>query len=699
MAQPAPGTGNWRLQLESSLDIEVLAYVRTKDGFLTSMHERVPRVGDGYRLATFNPGDNPRQKSILRLINTGLDGDRHVVIEGIDDRGQAPGGTAWAYVPSGAARNVTALELERGAEDLVGTIGNGVGKWQLIVTADPKIQVVNLLESPTGHLTNLSTAPDLERREPAVRDGIGISGQRIVTRTRSDVYVRDATAVDLDGDADLDVVAAIEDRYDGSRIGWYANLGGVSFSEERRIAGGFEGAGAVAAFDVDADGDADIAYAAGDGYDDDDFIAWRENLGNGKFSDEILLGDKGNDDWKDVIGADIDADGDADLLGASFAANRLVWFENEGGSFSSEHEIEAALGETRTLVVSDLDGDGDSDIAYVGSEDVVWQENLGGGSFAGARIVADRFASALAAADIDGDGDPDLVLSSRAHDEVGWLENEGAGRFAEYAVIAEDAYNAGPVAASDMDGDGMVDLVCRCGTDGEIAWIRNAGGGDFAAPRVVSSQIDAVFLGPADMDGDGDPDLLAVDGGGSRSVIAWYENLGEVVETVDFRVAVGVGQMQVTWRAIGGAGDDSVRYTYRVTAVSEDGKDRGTCIATVTQGCTVTGLLPGATYQVTVEVEGGALRSATRSVTPLTDPPSTTEMSAARLLVEADYSRSIDGLEPLDIDGDGDLDLLYYQPVAWRENLGNGEFSDEKTIITDSVSAIEISDLDGDGAP
>ena len=58
----------------------------------------------------------------------------------------------------GAAREVTAAELEGldAAEGLDGTIGGGSGKWQLFVTADRPIQVMSLLESVSGHLTNLS---------------------------------------------------------------------------------------------------------------------------------------------------------------------------------------------------------------------------------------------------------------------------------------------------------------------------------------------------------------------------------------------------------------------------------------------------------------------------------------------------------------------------------------------------------------
>ena len=68
-------------------------------------------------------------------------------------------------VPARGARTVTARELEsdegRGEAlgDLVGALGDGTGKWRLVVTSDRPIQVMSLLANPTGHLTNLSTAP------------------------------------------------------------------------------------------------------------------------------------------------------------------------------------------------------------------------------------------------------------------------------------------------------------------------------------------------------------------------------------------------------------------------------------------------------------------------------------------------------------------------------------------------------------
>ena len=157
------GTGNWYLEVAPSRpEVEVLSYIRTEDGFLTSMHTQAPTYGRTHRVATFNPGRNRNQASRLRLINLkcpSLDpcDPANVTIYGVDDAGKRSPNVRLT-VADGAAREVTAAELEGldAAEGLDGTIGGGSGKWQLFVTADRPIQVMSLLESVSGHLTNLS---------------------------------------------------------------------------------------------------------------------------------------------------------------------------------------------------------------------------------------------------------------------------------------------------------------------------------------------------------------------------------------------------------------------------------------------------------------------------------------------------------------------------------------------------------------
>jgi hypothetical protein len=153
------GQDNWRLKLETNLDIEPLAYIRnTADGFLTSIHDVVQGESMRWHVPIFNPGGNDQQKSQLRLINIS-DTATEVKIEGLDDDGMAaPGGAVQMTLLANAARLYSALDLETGHSEFEGNLGNGTGKWQLIVSADRPIQVMSLMSTPTGHVTNLSTS-------------------------------------------------------------------------------------------------------------------------------------------------------------------------------------------------------------------------------------------------------------------------------------------------------------------------------------------------------------------------------------------------------------------------------------------------------------------------------------------------------------------------------------------------------------
>ena len=151
------GIGDWRLDLSSELDIQVLAYIRTSDGFLTSMHDVAPSVDGRHWVAILNPGSNPNQVSLLRLVNPGTE-NADVTITGIDDASALPVAVIEVEVLAGQSVTVSASDLESGT-GVDGALGDGIGKWRLRVASEVPIVVMSLLSSPTGHLTNLSTAP------------------------------------------------------------------------------------------------------------------------------------------------------------------------------------------------------------------------------------------------------------------------------------------------------------------------------------------------------------------------------------------------------------------------------------------------------------------------------------------------------------------------------------------------------------
>ena len=155
------GEGDWRLELASPLDLEVLSYSRSADGFVTSLHDVAPRTAAGaHRVVFMNPGSNRHQVSRLRLVNPG-ESAAEVRITGVDDAGAPGAGAVALTLGAGASRTLRMQALESGeGEGLSGALGDGAGKWRLEVSADRAIRVMSLLASPTGHLANVSTAPE-----------------------------------------------------------------------------------------------------------------------------------------------------------------------------------------------------------------------------------------------------------------------------------------------------------------------------------------------------------------------------------------------------------------------------------------------------------------------------------------------------------------------------------------------------------
>lgn len=157
------GDGDWRLEMHADdLDIEPLAYIRTKsDGFLTSMHDVVAEAAMGHRVPIFNPASNVNQVSSLRLINPG-ESAVEVTIVGTDDKGVTGGDSGnqefTLTLPANGATRLTATDLENGASNTNGMLGDGTGKWSLSVSAEEPIQVMSLMSTPTGHLSNLSAS-------------------------------------------------------------------------------------------------------------------------------------------------------------------------------------------------------------------------------------------------------------------------------------------------------------------------------------------------------------------------------------------------------------------------------------------------------------------------------------------------------------------------------------------------------------
>lgn len=296
---------------------------------------------------------------------------------------------------------------------------------------------------------------------------------------------------------------------------------------EHNIDENFEGAESVCSADLDGDGDADVLGAAL--YDDD--IIWWENVdGTGTLWVERLV-DANFDQATSVCSADLDGDGDTDILGAAFSADNITWWENVDGTgiLWIEHTIDGEFDGARSVHSCDVDGDGDVDVlgaAFSGDKISWWENAIHPSGISWIEHTVDGSydaACAVYSADIDGDGDADVLGAAYTDDAITWWENiDGTGTLWTEHLVDGNFDKAASVYSSDMDGDGDADILGAANADDDITWWENSD----TSPGIIWTEhtIDANFnaahsVYTADMDCDGDIDVL---GGGSS--VCWWEN-------------------------------------------------------------------------------------------------------------------------------------------------------------------------------
>ena len=508
------------------------------------------------------------------------------------------------------------------------------------------------------------------------------SAQKLISQQASEPI--SIIGADLDGDGDEDVVTA---ALSSNRIAWYENTDGKgAYGPLQLINNSAWSTRSVFASDLDGDGDLDVLYAS----EADDEISWQENTdGMGTFGLPRVISAALLDPLS-VTAADVDGDGDMDVLSASQNDDKIAWYENTDGegTFGPQRVISSSANGAWWVSTADVDGDGDVDVLSASHDDdkIAWYENTDGeGTFGPQRVISTLAdgATCVTAADIDGDGDEDVVSSSMNDNEIAWYENlDGLGGFGPQQVISTAAAGATAVVAADVDADGWIDVLSASTNDGRVSWFRNTDGYGSFGPRndVTSSLSSAWSIFATDVDGDSDVDVLAT--GVFSTTSAWFENLNatdvlkkdtdedglddlqELTNGLDPRDGDqnqnGQPDGQDDWDL---DGLDNVTEAVEGTLLDNDDSDGD-------------GLIDG------VEVGGPKFVS---------QPSLTNAALGARVVVSAD------------LDGDGDLDAIAGSAsddtIEWFENVdGLGTYlpGDVITVKADGVISLFAVDIDGD---
>jgi hypothetical protein len=316
-----------------------------------------------------------------------------------------------------------------------------------------------------------------------------------------------ATAADLDGDGDLDVIgwtsspAPFGVRYlrnDGFEV--FTDVTATHVPPLPAVA-----ATSVArsvAFDADQDGDLDVMLSS----------YWTSsllrNLGNGTFVDATSALGSPSGGYLDLIAADVDHDGDTDVfaIGALLVNIPRFFLNNGSGVFTPFTPVLGPV--VRAAAVADLDGDGRVELLLADLTLRVLTHTATGfvdisSSWVPAALGQNPFE--VEAGDLDGDGRVDVVASFFQPAVTIVLRNTGT-ILAPIATLPPTPTGPQAIELFDCDRDGDRDLL-RAG-NGFFELFRNDGTGAMTPIPMPATTAQQPLPEPADLDGDGDVDVL-----------------------------------------------------------------------------------------------------------------------------------------------------------------------------------------------
>jgi len=325
-------------------------------------------------------------------------------------------------------------------------------------------------------------------------------------------------AEDMNGDGVADILVASRED---AKVRLFLNDGSVSNLDftEQLITDSAEDVFSVYAEDMNGDGAVDILVASKK----DDKVRLFLNDGDGSnpnFTEQLIIAIA--DGAQAVYAKDMNGDGAADVLVASVYDDKVRLFLNDGDSSSpefTEQIITASADGAVSVYAEDLNGDGAADILVASWYDKKVRLFLNDGDASSPGFTEQLITSGAGGAwcvyakDVNEDGAVDILVASWADHRVRLFLNDGDASSPSFTeqLITANAIGAYSVYVEDMNGDGAVDILVTSVNDDKVRLFLNDGDANspgFSEQLVTASADGAAYVYAKDMNGDGAADVL-----------------------------------------------------------------------------------------------------------------------------------------------------------------------------------------------
>ncbi|MCB0771379.1 MAG: VCBS repeat-containing protein, partial [Flavobacteriales bacterium] len=564
---------------------------------------------------------------------------------------------------------------------IVRGLNNGFGEFEFVAPEIPNIGGVIFVQladlNGDGH--NDIVWLGQGRISSFMNDGLGNFGEpQVITGTT--VLTNEFTLGDVDQDGDIDVI------FNREAVTWYANDGTGQFSAVEAL--GVWGIGThVELVDLNGDTRPDVVFTTAFGD-----LVYRPATGGGSFDPELILEDgigTGN-----VRAADLDADGDQDLV---LAAADSVWVLLNDGTANFTRSSNG-LASVVNIFLQDLTGDGAKDLVYNpwNSTDMAYLANIGGGEFRSrpVKVPYREGVGTIRPVDIDADGDMDLI--TRGDLMVSLFTQQPDGFFVDSAMYFGEE-PMGNFDLQDIDQDGALDLLFYTGVEyaATLYWKRNLGNGQFGPEVLLATDHNGRFT-QLDVDGDGDLDHVV-----GYPDLGWRRNDGTSFSghiTIDAAATI----VYTTESAdLNGDGLQDILLLHENSNISWY-RNLGNGLFAPRVGLGAFAFGPEV-HPADLDQDGDldlVIAFASVDVAVLMNDGNGVFGPAEMLVVQLALNGTI---LVVDVDGDGDLDILNGRRMAFNylPNDGTGQFGEEIVLFPDDqfveIYGLVPADVDRNG--